>query len=58
MSILKAAQEVIKSADKFNSEYPNAATTADELFMPGLTEYNKAFENLRKEVSKAEKKKQ
>ena len=57
-NILKAASELISAADKFNSEYPTASEKVEELFMPGLTEYNNAFEKLRSEVEKAKKAKQ
>jgi len=53
--ILKAASNLITAADKFNSEYPSASETVEELFMPGLSEYNKAFQKLRSEVEKAKK---
>lgn len=52
--LLSAAKDLINKADEFHGKFPAAADKVDELFMPGLTEYNKAFETLRKVVSKAE----
>jgi len=54
--LLIIATELIEQADEFHGKFPDAATKVEEVFSPGLTQYNKAFEKLRKEVTRMKNK--